>query len=285
MRPGLSPPRAVCVLLTAFLLLSLFRSAPPAQAQYASPEPPARVLQEAVSAGRVRSLPWRVVRELPHDPAAFTQGLVYDAGRRLLLESVGRYGQSDVRAVSAETGAVLARRPGPAQVFHEGLAQAGDRLYLLTWRERTGYVLNPASLAPLGTFSYDFEGWGLTFDGRELIASDGSDVLRFLDPTGFREVRQLRVRAGGRPLVRLNELEFDPGRGALWANVWLTDCLVRLDPRTGEVDALLDLSGLLPAPLRPGADVLNGAALDPGTGRLYVTGKLWPRMYEIEVGQ
>lgn len=283
MRAGL---RLACApLLAALLLLGVLLGAQSLSAQYAPPAPPDLVIRQAVQAGRVRLLPWRAVRELPHDRTAFTQGLVYDPERRLLLESAGRYGLSDVRQVSPETGAVLRRQPGPPEVFHEGLALAGGRLCLLTWRERTGYVLDPVSLARLGAFSYDFEGWGLTFDGRNLIASDGGDALRFLDPTDFRELRQVRVRAGGRPLIRLNELEYVAGQGKVWANVWMTDYLVRIDPVTGEVDAALDLTDLLPASLRAGADVLNGVASDPATGRLYVTGKLWPRMYEIEVGE
>lgn len=285
--PGRSAPRPplLAALLAALLLLALLLSGQPLPAQYAPPASPDLVIRQAVQAGRVRLLPWRVVRELPHDRTAFTQGLVYDPERRLLLESAGRYGLSDVRQVSPETGAVLRRQPGPPEVFHEGLTLAGGRLYLLTWRERTGYVLDPASLARLGVFAHDFEGWGLTFDGRSLIASDGGDSLRFLDPADGRELRQVRVRAGGRPLVRLNELEYVAGQGKLWANVWMTDYLVRVAPATGEVDAALDLAGLLPAPWRAGADVLNGVASDPATGRLYVTGKLWPKMYEIEVGE
>lgn len=220
------------------------------------------------------------VRSWPHDTSAFTQGLAY--GNGVLYESTGRYGQSSVRRVEPETGRVLQETDLPAELFGEGLALLGDRLFQITWKEGTGFVYDRNTLRSEGTFAYDGEGWGLTTDGRELILSDGTYRLRFLDPNTFQVTRTLDVTDGGGYVYELNELEWV--RGEIWANVWQTDRIARIDPESGRVVGWLDLAGLLPAAERtPQTDVLNGIAYDAAGNRLLVTGKLWPRLFQIRV--
>lgn len=222
----------------------------------------------------------RVVREFPHDPDAFTQGLVFHEG--FLYESTGLHGESSLRRVDLNTGRVLQERRLLPVLFGEGAAVVGERIVQLTWRAGIGFVYDRASFRLLREFRYSGEGWGLTFDGDELVMSDGSDTLRFLDPETLRETRRLPVRANGVPVFNLNELEWIAGE--IWANLWTEDRIARIHPGTGEVLAFLDLSGLLAEELRhPEADVLNGIAWDPATGRIFVTGKKWPRLFEIEV--
>jgi len=220
-----------------------------------------------------------IVASYPHDPAAFTQGLLVDG--ETLYESTGRYGLSDVRIVDLASGAVRQERDLPVDVFGEGLARVGDRLVQLSWQEQTGYVYELATLAPAGTFSYAHEGWGITYDGRQLLVSDGSATIRRLDPATFAELGRFEVHDGDVPIQRLNELEMV--RGQLWANVWQTDRIARIDPATGRVLGWLDLTGLLPDQDRAGADVLNGIAYDAVRDRLFVTGKLWPTLFELRV--
>ncbi len=220
-----------------------------------------------------------IIASYPHDRTAFTQGLLVDG--ETLYESTGLYGKSDVRVVDLSTGAVEQERDLPADIFGEGLARVGERLVQLSWQEQTGYVYELATLAPAGTFSYTHEGWGITYDGRHLLVSDGSSTIRRLDPTSFAEVGRFEVRDGAVPVQRLNELEMV--RGQLWANVWQTDRIARIDPATGLVLGWLDLQGLLPPAERAGADVLNGIAYDAARDRLFVTGKLWPTLFELRV--
>ncbi|MCS6845006.1 MAG: glutaminyl-peptide cyclotransferase [Caldilineales bacterium] len=224
---------------------------------------------------------YRVLNRFPHDPRAFTQGLVYLDG--VFYESTGLRGQSTVRIVDPPTGQVLQQVALPEPYFGEGIAVLGDRLYQLTWQEGTGFVYDRHTLAPLGTWSYPGEGWGLTTDGNRLIMSDGSHQLRILDPATLQEIERLAVvDAFGQPVVRLNELEHIEGE--VWANVWQTDLIARVDLATGRVAGWVDLSGLLPPEERTQpVDVLNGIAYDAATGRLFVTGKWWPWVYEIEV--
>jgi glutaminyl-peptide cyclotransferase len=221
-----------------------------------------------------------VVGSYPHDPGAFLQGLVwYDGG---FYESTGLYGQSSLRRVAFPSGEVLQRTDLPADDFGEGLAQVGDRLLQLTWRSMHGYIYDRQSFSPLGQFPYDTEGWGLTYDGSSLILSDGSNVLTFLDPESFQPIRTVQVTLDGRPVRELNELEWI--RGEVWANVWQTDVIVRIDPQTGNVTSVLDMSGLLPADQsRDRDDVLNGIAYDPDTDRIFVSGKRWPLLFEIHL--
>lgn len=248
-----------------------------ATAQVGNPAPPSPAPAVAPPA---RPVPWEVVQSAAHDPNAFIQGLVwYDGG---FFESTGRLGQSTLRRVEWPSGRVVRRVDLPPDVFGEGLARVGDRLVQLTWRSGRGFVYDRSTFRLLQEFRYEGEGWGLTHDGRSLVLSDGSDVLTYLDPQRFVPTRRLAVTWNGRPLHNLNELEFVEGE--VWANVWHTDFIVRIDPASGRVTSYLDLSGLLPADRRPDAEaVLNGIAYDPATRRVFVTGKLWPAIFEIRV--
>lgn len=220
---------------------------------------------------------YRVVRSYPHDRQAFTQGLVYHDG--ILYEGTGLNGRSGVRKVRLETGQVLQVRPLDDRYFGEGIAIVDDEIFQLTWQSEIGFVYDRQTLEPRRTFQYAGEGWGLTSDGKRLIMSDGSATLRFLDPKTLRETGRVVVRDAGAPVTNLNELEFV--KGEIYANVWQTDRLARIAPATGRVTAWIDLHGLLSPPEAAGADVLNGIAYDAAADRLFVTGKLWPRIFEI----
>jgi len=221
----------------------------------------------------------RVVRTYPHDPAAFTQGLVYANG--VLYESTGLEGRSSLRRIDLASGRVERIRELAAPHFAEGLTVLDGKIFQLTWRSQVGFIYDQATFQLLGTFPYAGEGWGLTQDGTRLIISDGSATLYFLDPETYRRVSQVQVRDGSRPVTRLNELEFIEGR--VYANVWMTERIAIIDPATGLVEAWLDLHGLLRPEDRRGAeDVLNGIAFDAASGRIWVTGKLWPKLFEIE---
>ena len=222
---------------------------------------------------------YRVVASYPHDPDAFTQGLVWEGGR--LFESTGRNGKSSLREVDLKSGRVLRKRNIPFKYFAEGLALAKSRLYQITWQSGEAFQYDLA-FKPLKTFRYDGEGWGLTFDGVSLVMSDGSDKLTFRDPATFQPKRTVRVTLNGSPAGSLNELEYI--NGEIWANVWQTDYILCIDPKTGIARSYLDLRGLLPDNLRTGSeDVLNGIAYDKQTGRILITGKLWPRLFEIRL--
>lgn len=223
---------------------------------------------------------YRVLATHPHDPRAFTQGLLYRDGH--LYESTGLYGRSSVRKVELATGVVVAKTDLPATVFGEGLTDRGNQLLVLTWTSQTGYVLDLPGLAVSGRFAYPGEGWGLAHSADTVFMSDGSAQIRLLDPKTLKERGRLDVRDGNRAIDQLNELEWV--KGELYANVWQTDRIARIDPRTGRVLGWIDLADLLarhgsPA---PGADVLNGIAYDAARDRLFVTGKLWPNVFQIE---
>ena len=222
---------------------------------------------------------YTVVRAYPHDREAFTQGLAFD-DQGALYESTGQRGESSLRRVELSSGAVLQRHDLPAALFGEGVAVFGDRIFQLTWQAGRALVYDKASFDLLREFTYRTEGWGLTHDGRRLIMSDGTATLYFLRPDTFAETARLTVRDHRGPVIRLNELEYV--RGEIFANVWQTDRIARIDPRTGHVTGWIDLTGLLPPgdPRRP-VDVLNGIAYDPRTDRLFVTGKWWPKLFEI----
>lgn len=229
-------------------------------------------------AGAAPVCAYTVVRTFPHDPQAFTQGLVYLEGE--LYEGTGLNGRSELRRVALTTGAVVQRAALPAEHFGEGVAVLGDRIFQLTWQSRIGFVYERASLQLRQTFAYETEGWGLTHDGRRLIMSDGTAALYFLDPATLRITGQVAVSDQGQPVTRLNELEYI--HGLVYANVWQTDRIARIDPDTGRVVSWLDLAGLLPAADRAQpVDVLNGIAYDAAGDRLFVTGKLWPTLFEI----
>lgn len=233
-------------------------------------------------AGANQTSDYTVVRRLPHDTGAYTQGLLLHGGR--LYESVGQYGRSDIRRVELASGRVLARVPLATDRFGEGLTLLGNRLYQLTWKEGVGYVYDAVTLARVDSFAYQGEGWGLATDGTSLILSDGTARLRFLDPRTFRVAREVTVLDRGSPLLQINELEYI--RGELFANVYQSDWIVRIDPVTGTVRSWLDLEGLLPEARRTtSTEVLNGIAYDPATGHLLVTGKHWPELIELRLRQ
>ena len=221
-----------------------------------------------------------VLAKYPHDSAAFTQGLLYADG--LFYESAGLYGQSTLRKVDPETGAVLLEKRLDAQYFAEGLALLEGKLYQLTWKENTGFIYDPQDFRQLGAFSYPTEGWGLTTDGSSLILSDGSATLYFLDPQTLQTTRALQVSLDGAPLDRLNELEYI--RGEIYANIWYKDLIARIDPTSGEVVGVIDCGSLRDGEGAPAPnDVLNGIAYDARGDRLYLTGKNWPWIYEVSL--
>jgi glutamine cyclotransferase len=223
---------------------------------------------------------YRVVHTYPHDPQAYTQGLVYEDG--YLYESTGLNGRSSLRMVDLETGRVLQRADVPEKYFAEGLTDWGSTLIQLTWQSHIAFVYDRFSFRQLRTFNYSGEGWGLTEDGKNLILSDGSATLRFFDPQTFHEVRHIVVKDHGAQVTQLNELEYV--RGEIYANVWHTDRIVRISPISGNVIGWIDLTGLLaPGQVTDPEAVLNGIAYDAAHDRLFVTGKLWPRLFEIKI--
>jgi glutaminyl-peptide cyclotransferase len=224
---------------------------------------------------------YRVVHAFPHDPGAFTQGLVYADGH--LYESTGLHGRSSLRMVDLQSGRVLQRQDLPPQYFGEGLTDWRGELVQLTWKAGTAFIYDRFSFALRRRARYSGEGWGLTHDGKDLILSDGTSVLRFLDPRTWREVRRISVLDDyGHPLLNLNELEYV--RGEIYANVWQTDWIVRISPRTGKLLGWIDLTGLMDKTRLHDPDaVLNGIAYDPRWDRLFVTGKLWPQLFEIRI--
>jgi glutaminyl-peptide cyclotransferase len=222
---------------------------------------------------------YRVVRSYPHDRGAYTQGLVFHDG--VLYEGTGLNGQSSIRKVRLETGEVLQVRPLDQKYFGEGIAIVGKDLIQLTWQTEVGFVYDLATFDSRRTFTYPGEGWGLTYDGKRLIMSNGSPVLRFLDPATLKETGRLTVRDRGVPVEELNELEVV--KGEILANVYQTERIARISPKTGQVTAWIDLRGLLSARDAAGAEVLNGIAYDAASDRLFVTGKRWPRLFEIQI--
>ena len=213
----------------------------------------------------------------PHDPTAYTQGLVWDHGT--LYESAGLYARSSLRQVDPRTGKVLRRVDLAPGFFAEGLALAGNRLLQLTWKEGVAFQYDARTFERTGEFHYEGEGWGLCDDGRRLVMSDGSDHLGFRDRQTFALLGGVDVHLDGRPATQLNELECVDG--AIYANVWRTDDILRIDPTSGRVTAVIDAGGLLDAGAQAEADVLNGIAYDPEKKTFYITGKLWPKMFEV----
>jgi glutamine cyclotransferase len=223
---------------------------------------------------------YRVVHTYPHDPNAYTQGLVFVDGH--LYESTGLNGRSSLRMDDLTTGRVLQSAPVAQQYFAEGLTAWGSTLVQLTWQSHVAFVYDRFSFRLLRTFHYDCDGWGLTADSKYLILSDGTAEIRFFDPANFREVRHIEVSDHGQPVTQLNELEYIHGQ--IYANVWHTDRIARISPATGRVLGWIDLTGLLPDDQRSDLEaVLNGIAYDAAHDRLFVTGKLWPKLFEIEV--
>lgn len=243
-------------------------------ARFASREPAAPPPAQVAVYG------YRIVNTYPHDPSAFTQGLVYHDG--FLYEGTGLNGQSSLRKVRLETGEVVERFDLGEQYFGEGITVLGSQILQLTWRAGLGFVYDLPTFEVTGTFTYTGEGWGLTHDATTLILSDGTAHLRFFEPATFEELGSVTVRDGGAPLTDLNELEYIDGR--VYANVWQTDRIAIIEPTSGQVTGWIDLHGLRADAEARGTDaVLNGIAYDAGGDRLFVTGKLWPRLFEIEL--
>jgi glutaminyl-peptide cyclotransferase len=223
---------------------------------------------------------YTVVNTYPHDRGAFTEGLLFANG--YLYESTGLYGRSSLRRVDLQTGGVMREVELPNQLFGEGLALFDGKLYQLTWKNHIGFIYDLKTFQVQRQFAYPFEGWGLTTDGSSLIASDGSDQIRFIDPATLTVQRSIAVRENGNAVTNVNELEYV--KGQIYANVWQTDRVLRIDPATGQVLHDYNLSGLLTAEDRTmPTDVLNGIAYDPDGDHLYVTGKLWPKLFEIKL--
>jgi glutaminyl-peptide cyclotransferase len=227
----------------------------------------------------VQTFGYEIVRSYPHDRQAFTQGLVYRDG--VFYEGTGLNGRSSIRKVKVETGEVLQIQTLDERYFGEGITEWRGSLVQLTYKTEIGFVYDLASFKQVKTFPYRGEGWGLTHDDTHLIMSDGSPELRFIDPGTLKETKRLTVRQDGRPVENLNELEYV--NGEIYANVWTTERIVRISPADGRVTGVVDLSGLLSASERAGTDVLNGIAYDAAGGRLFVTGKLWPRVFQIKL--
>lgn len=233
----------------------------------------------ASQAGGVPEYGYEVVHTYPHDPLAYTQGLFYLNG--LLYEGTGLNGRSSIRKVKLETGEVLEKRDIAEQYFGEGIINWKDRLVEITWQSQTGFVYDLATFGLRSQFRYPGEGWGLTQDGKRIIMSDGTSELRFWDPETLQETGRIAVTDEGRPVPDLNELEWI--KGEVYANVYQTDRIARIDPDSGRVVGWIDLTGILSPDERPGTDVLNGIAYDAKGNRLFVTGKLWPKLFEIRL--
>jgi glutamine cyclotransferase len=224
---------------------------------------------------------FQVVRSYPHDRDAYTQGLIYRDN--IFYESTGLNGRSSLRKVEVETGRVLKIHHLDPRYFGEGLAMVGSNLIQLTWQTEVGFVYDAETFERRRTFTYTGEGWGLTNDGKRLVMSDGSSVLRFLDPTTLKETGRLPVKDGGLPVEQLNELEIV--KGDIYANVYQTHRIARISPQSGQVVGWIDLTGILSARESAGVDVLNGIAYDAAKDRLFVTGKLWPKVFEIQIAE
>lgn len=265
----------MAAVLLALVALGIRHLTPP------QPEPPPRPSDVQTQAAGAPDNPERLMVKVlstrPHDPKAFTQGLFLHGGS--LFESTGLYGESSLREVDPRTGAVKRKVSVPQQYFAEGLALAGDRLIQLTWQNQTALLYNLADFQRAGQLPYEGEGWGLCSDGTRLVMTDGSDRLTFRDLRSLAVLGQVNVTLAGRLIDRLNELECV--NGAVYANVWQTDDILRIDPASGKVTAVVDASGLLSPAEREHADVLNGIAWDPAKKTFLITGKLWPKMFEV----
>ncbi|MDD4446485.1 MAG: glutaminyl-peptide cyclotransferase [Methanothrix sp.] len=224
---------------------------------------------------------YEIINVYPHSSMAFTQGLVYDDG--LLYEGTGLYGRSKLCRVELATGRILDQKNLDSSLFGEGIALWKDRIIQLTWQSGLGLVYGKENMTEIGNFSYQTEGWGITTDNKSLIMSDGTDVLHILDPESFKELGRILVTANGKPLQGLNELEYI--KGQIYANVWPTNWIAIISPESGEVKGKINLQGILQESDLQGSrvDVLNGIAYDASGDRLFVTGKLWPKLFEIKV--
>jgi glutamine cyclotransferase len=248
---------------------------------YFAAQPSDRSARSGQGAGPVPTYGYTVVRSFPHDRGAFTQGLIFRDG--VFYEGTGLNGRSGIRKVKVETGEVLQAKPLAAEYFGEGITEWKGQIFQLTWRSEVGFVYDMKTFEQTKRWTYAGEGWGLTHDGTRLIMSDGSSQLRLVDPATLKETGRIAVRDGRSPVEQLNELEYV--KGEIFSNVWLTDRVARISPKDGRVTGWIDLSGLLPPAERAAVDreggTLNGIAYDAAGDRLFVTGKLWPRVFEI----
>jgi glutamine cyclotransferase len=271
-KPKLFP--IFCFLMASALIIACGESANPESGVFTEPSPET----SASAPQKTPRFTFRIVHRYPHDRQAFTQGLAYFEGH--LYEGTGLNGSSSLRLVELETGEVVRIHYLPERYFGEGIALYKDSIIQLTWQSNLGFVYDRKSFKQLREFPYSTEGWGITYDGERLIVSDGSANLYFWDPDTLRETGRIEVRDRGKPVLELNELEYV--RGEIFANVWKEDTIARIDPASGNVTGWIDLEGLR-AYIDPGqsAEVLNGIAYDAENGRLFVTGKWWPNLFEI----
>ena len=240
---------------------------------------PANTAKTAANAPPV-NYGFTVVNIWPHDSAAFTQGLIFAGGK--FYEGTGQEGHSSLRLVEPQTGKVLKKLDVPEPYFAEGITLLNNKIYQLTWQHGIGFIYDAQKMEQIGRFDYNGEGWGITTDGHSLIMSDGSNLLKFLDPDSFRVTKTIAVRDGNRPVNELNELEYV--NGEIYANIWHDNRIVTIDPQTGRITGWIDLTGLLPpGDVTDPEAVLNGIAYEPAEKRLFVTGKLWPRLFEIQL--
>lgn len=237
-------------------------------------------VDSAIPVGVVPIDGYKVIKMYPHDPNAFTQGLVFENG--VLYEGTGLRGQSTLRRVELETGAILQMRELPPHIFGEGVTIYKNKIIQLSWHSNVGFVYDKDTFELLDEFHYQIEGWGITHDGKHLIISDGTSRLYLFDPETFENIGFIEVYDDAGPVTELNELEYV--KGEIYANIWETDYIARIAPQTGRVIGLIGLKGLLNRENRTErVDVLNGIAYDARNDRLFVTGKLWPKLFEIEL--
>jgi glutamine cyclotransferase len=254
-------------------------NSPPAEMHSPTELSPTRTLLTTPTALFITDA-YKVLTSYPHDNGAFTEGLYYEDG--FLYESTGLYGHSTLRKVELESGKVVQEIALPDILFGEGLAVVGDKIYQLTWRAKVGFVYDKSTFQQIGEFHYPTEGWGLTYDGSYLVMSDGTSTIHFLDPQDFSVVKTINVSFEGKPVAKINELEYI--QGEIFANIFATTFIDRIDPVSGQVIEQIDFKNLIPLleNTQP-IDVLNGIAYDPGSDWLFVTGKLWPKVFEIEL--
>lgn len=270
---------AVVFLLPALLLVACGCSRFSAYSRKRAAEQ-RKALIEAAESGGAPDYTFQIVNTYPHDPTAFTQGLIYQDD--VLFESTGLNGRSTLRRVELSTGRVLNKVDVSQEYFAEGITLFDGKIFQLTWHDGKGFIYDPANFRRTGEFAYEGEGWGLTHDDRSLILSDGTNKIRFLNPVTFAVERTISVLVDGKPLDELNELEYI--KGEIYANIWQTDKIVRIDPSSGKILGWIDLTDLLPVSDRGReTNVLNGIAYDRNTDRLFVTGKLWPKLFEIKL--